>query len=182
MALTLSKMTPLGMLMPSFVLPSAQGKVWSKTDIAVLPSVLIVMCNHCPYVQAVEDRINQLARDYQGRIHVVGINANDAEAYPEDNFEAMVDRSNLKHYAFPYLWDESQDLARALGAVCTPDFFLFNENHILVYRGRLDDSWKDPAQIQHQDLRDAVEAVLNHRPVSLDQKPSLGCSIKWRTT
>ncbi|MFZ9999612.1 MAG: hypothetical protein ACO3F8_03365 [Holophagaceae bacterium] len=92
----------------------------------------------------------------------------------------MVQRAKSKHYVFPYLWDESQDFVRALDAVCTPDFFLYDQDHQLVYRGRLDDSWKDPHLVTTQDLRQAIEAILNYQPVSQDQKPSLGCSIKWR--
>ena len=180
MGFTFSKLTPLGLDMPAFSLPSAQGQYWSNADLQGTPTVLAILCNHCPYVHAVEDRIDQLTRDYRGRIQVIGINANDPDAYPEDSFEAMVQRSQHKDYAFPYLWDQSQDLARSLGAECTPDFFLFNTHHRLVYRGRLDDSWKDPQLVTSQDLRKAIEGILNHQPISTDQKPSLGCSIKWR--
>lgn len=181
MGLTHSKMIPLGSAIPTFSLLSTSGQYWSDLDLLNSPSLLVVMCNHCPYVQAVDDRINQLAHDYRGCIQVLGINANDADAYPEDSFDAMVVRSQEKDYAFPYLWDQSQDLVRALGAECTPDFFLFNARGQLVYRGRLDDCWKDQKRVQHQDLREAIEAILNNLPVSDIQKPSLGCSIKWRS-
>ncbi len=181
MGLTKSDHANIGSLMSAFSLMSTEGRLWTNRDLGELPTLMVVMCNHCPYVQAVDDRINNLAKDYRGRLQVFGINANDPVAYPEDNFEAMIERYKLKGYQFPYLWDESQAFVRSLGAVCTPDFFLFNEVHQLAYRGRLDDSWKDPQQVKSQDLREAIEAILNHRPVSIDQKSSLGCSIKWRS-
>ena len=180
MSLTESSNGHIGSFIPDFSMISSEGRLWTNQDIGALPSLMVVMCNHCPYVQAVDDRINNLAKDYRGRLQVFGINANDPVAYPEDNFEAMIERSKLKGYQFPYLWDESQAFVRSLGAVCTPDFFLFDEIHQLAYRGRLDDSWKDPQRVKIQVLREPIEAILNHRPVSIDQKSSLGCSIKWR--
>ena len=111
---------------------------------------------------------------------MVAINSNDAEAYPEDSFEAMVARAKTKDYAFPYLWDEDQRVARALGAVCTPDFFLYGSHRHLAYRGRLDDNWKEPDRVKRPELRAAIEAMLkNHAPEAI-QHPSVGCSIKWK--
>jgi peroxiredoxin len=180
MALTESTMTPLGTPCPDFALPGVDGRTWRRDDFRDPLLLVVVMCNHCPYVQAVDDRINQLAKDYAGRCAVVGISANDAEAYPEDSFDAMKARSAAKGYAFPYLYDESQAVARALGAVCTPDFFLYNPQRRLAYRGRLDDSWKDEQAVKSQDLRRALEALLSDGTVDLTQKPSMGCSIKWK--
>jgi peroxiredoxin len=182
MALLESTMTPLGSPCPDFALPGVDGTAWSLDQFQQPALLVVVMCNHCPYVQAVDDRINQLAKDYKGRCGVVGINPNDAVAYPDDDFEAMQARAKAKGYVFPYLRDESQIVAKAFGAVCTPDFFLYNRGRNLVYRGRLDDNWKDVAAVKQQDLRQALEALLADGTVDLRQKPSMGCSIKWKVT
>lgn len=142
--------------------------------------LVVVMCNHCPYVQAVDDRINALAKAFAGRCDLVAISPNDAQAYPEDSFAAMQARARMKGYGFPYLYDESQAVARAFGAVCTPDFFLYDAARRLTYRGRLDDNWKEEGRVKQQDLRDAIEALLAGTPVAQPQKPSMGCSIKWK--
>ncbi|MBP1771470.1 MAG: Alkyl hydroperoxide reductase and/or thiol-specific antioxidant family (AhpC/TSA) protein [Holophagaceae bacterium] len=180
MALTESTMVPLGTGCPDFTLPGVDGRLWSLRDFHCPALLVVVMCNHCPYVQAVDDRLNDLAKAYKGRCAVVGINSNDAVTYPEDSFEAMRTRAKVKGYTFPYLWDEEQTVARALGAVCTPDFFLYDSHRRLQYRGRLDDNWKDAAHVTRRDLREAIEAVLGgHDPLD-PQHPSMGCSIKWR--
>ncbi len=180
MALTESTMTPLGSPCPGFDLPGVDGRRWTR-DVFRAPLLLVVvMCNHCPYVQAVDDRINALARDYEGRCDVVAINPNDAAAYPEDSFAEMRARAARKGYVFPYLHDESQAVARAFGAVCTPDFFLYDGARRLAYRGRLDDHWKDESAVTRRDLRDAIDALLAGRSAPVGQIPSMGCSIKWR--
>jgi peroxiredoxin len=132
-------------------------------------------------VQAVDGRINDLARAFAGRCDVVGINPNDAEAYPEDSFEAMQARAARLGFVFPYLHDPDQAVARALGAVCTPDFFLYDGQRRLAYRGRLDDNWKDAAAVSKEDLREAIEDLLRGFPPDGPQKPSMGCSIKWKS-
>jgi peroxiredoxin len=141
------------------------------------------MCNHCPYVIAVQDRINALARRFAPRgIPLVGISSNDVSHYPADSFENMQIRAREKDYAFPYLIDETQSVARAYDAVCTPDPYLFErvgDEFILRYHGRIDDSWKDPAAVTREELSEACEAILAGRPVSGDQHPAMGCSIKW---
>ena len=180
MALTESTMVPLGMACPDFTLPGADGQLWSRDDFHCPALLVVVMCNHCPYVQAVDDRLNALARDYADRCAVVAINANDAETYPDDSFKAMRARAKAKGYVFPYLWDEEQTVARALGAVCTPDFFLYDGHRKLVYRGRLDDNWKDAAHVTRQDLKEAIERVLAGEDPPEIQHPSTGCSIKWK--
>jgi peroxiredoxin len=180
MALTESTMVPLGMACPDFTLPGADGQLWSRDDFHCPALLVVVMCNHCPYVQAVDDRLNALARDYTDRCAVVAINANDAETYPDDSFKAMRARAKAKGYVFPYLWDEEQTVARALGAVCTPDFFLYDGHRKLVYRGRLDDNWKDAAHVTRQDLKEAIERVLAGEDPPEIQHPSMGCSIKWK--
>ncbi len=179
MALLESDMVPLGTPCPDFTLPGVDGRTWSRADFRSPALLVVIMCNHCPYVQAVDDRINLLARDYVGRCDLVAINPNDARSYPDDNFEAMKVRAAQKGYVFPYLRDEGQDVARAFGAVCTPDFFLYDGDRRLVYRGRLDDNWKDPGNVEREDLRMALEALLAGEGPKPDQRPSMGCSIKW---
>ncbi len=125
--------------------------------------------------------MNDLAKGYRGRCAVVGINANDAVTYPDDSFEAMRQRAVAKGYTFPYLWDEEQTVARRFGAVCTPDFFLYDSHRRLAYRGRLDDNWKDASRVTRQELREAIEGVLAGREPLEVQLPSMGCSIKWRS-
>ena len=180
MSLLESTQTPLGTPCPDFALPGVDGRTWNQEDFTAPALLVVVMCNHCPYVQAVDDRINALAQEFKGRCDVVGINANDAIAYPEDDFEAMRRRANMKGFTFPYLFDESQGVAKALGAVCTPDFFLYDGERRLSYRGRLDDNWKDPSAVTRRELCEAIEALLcGEKPFST-QCPSMGCSIKWR--
>ena len=180
MALLQSTMAPLGSPCPPFALPGVDGRLHAAEDFTAPALLVVVMCNHCPYVQAVDDRINALAKEYSGRCAVVGISPNDAQAYPEDSFEAMQSRARMKGYVFPYLYDESQAVARAFGAVCTPDFFLYDASRTLVYRGRLDDNWKDESRVERRELRDAIEAVLAGAAAAQPQKPSMGCSIKWK--
>jgi len=181
MAMTESTMVPIGTACPDFTLPGVDGRLWCRDDFHTPALLVVVMCNHCPYVQAVDDRINALARDFAGHCAVVAINPNDAVAYPEDSFEAMRARAKAKGYVFPYLWDEDQSVARSLGAVCTPDFFLFGSHRHLAYRGRLDDNWKDPGRVTRQELRAAIEAMLQGHAPEKAQHPSMGCSIKWKT-
>jgi hypothetical protein len=151
------------------------------------------MCNHCPYVIAVQRRINDLAREYgpQG-VAVIAINPNDSIRYPDDSFEAMKVRAQEQGFVFPYVQDESQEVARAYQAVCTPDFFVYKnesgtqvDDHApdfrLAYAGRLDDSWKDETQVKKRDLALALDAILTGRAPQKEQVPSMGCSIKWVT-
>ena len=181
MSLTESTMVPLGTACPDFTLPGVDGRLWSLHDFHTPALLLVVMCNHCPYVQSIDDRLNALAQAFAGRCAVVGINANDAVTHPEDSFEAMRTRAKAKGYAFPYLWDEEQTVARAMGAVCTPDFFLYDSHRRLMYRGRLDDNWKDPTRVTRQELKEAIEGVLAGKDPLGTQQPSMGCSIKWKS-
>lgn len=180
MSLMESTMVPLGTACPDFTLPGADGQLWSRDDFHCPALLVVVMCNHCPYVQSIDDRLNALAKAYAGRCAVVGINSNDAVAFPEDSFKAMRARAKAKGYVFPYLWDEEQTVARDLGAVCTPDFFLYGSHRHLNYRGRMDDNWKDATRVTHQDLKEAIERVLNGKEPLETQYPSMGCSIKWK--
>lgn len=179
MALLESTMVPLGSPCPDFTLPDIAGRIRSRDEFRAPLLLVVFMCNHCPYVQAVDDRINDLARTFAGRCDLIGINSNDASAYPEDSHEAMKHRAALKGYLFPYLRDEGQDVARTFGAVCTPDFFLYGPDRHLAYRGRLDDNWKDATAVQSADLREAMETLLAGQALLRPQHPSMGCSIKW---
>ncbi|MES1208020.1 MAG: thioredoxin family protein [Pseudomonadota bacterium] len=172
----------LGAACPGFRLAAVDGKTYARDDFAASP-VLCVMfiCNHCPYVKAVEDRLITLARELGPRgVQFVAICANDAESYPDDAFDKLRERWRDKGYGFPYLHDEAQDVARAFGAVCTPDIFVYGRDRKLAYRGRIDDSWKDESKVTRRELADALEALLAGRPVPAPQRPSMGCSIKWR--
>jgi thiol-disulfide isomerase/thioredoxin len=179
MALTESTMVPLGTACPDFTLPGVDGRLWSLRDFHTPALLVVVMCNHCPYVQAIDDRLNALAKTYEGQCGVVAINSNDAINYPDDSFEAMRLRARDKQYVFPYLWDEEQGVARSMGAVCTPDFFLYDSHRRLMYRGRMDDNWKDASRVTQHDLREAIDRVLSGEDPLETQHPSMGCSIKW---
>lgn len=172
----------IGSPCPPFKLKSVDGKTYSRDDFSSSKALVVMfICNHCPYVKAVEDRLIVLSREILALgAQVVAISSNDEMAYPEDSFENMQARATAKKYPFPYLHDASQDVARAFGAICTPDFFVYNEQMELAYRGRLDDSWKDPTAVTRHELRHAVLQLLQNREVPLTQYPSMGCSIKWR--
>jgi len=168
---------------PDFTLPGTDGRDWRLSDIAGPKGTLIMfICNHCPYVQAVMDRIVRDARDLQALgIGVAAISSNDAVSHPADSFENMVAEARAHGLPFPYLYDESQDVARAYGAVCTPDFFGFDAGGGLQYRGRLDASGKKPAAPDiRRDLYEAMKQVAETGHGPQDQVPSMGCSIKWK--
>ena len=178
-----SSMLPLGTAAPEFCLPDPAGKMFSSSDFAGSSALLVVfLCNHCPYVKHVQTEFTRLAKEYQAQsVAVVGINSNDAENYPDDRPEKMAEEIRAAGYTFPYLYDETQTVARAYGAACTPDFFLFDRNQRLVYRGQFDDSRpKNGLPVTGSDLRAALDAVLDGHPVPAAQKPSVGCSIKWK--
>jgi thiol-disulfide isomerase/thioredoxin len=174
---------PLGAAMPPFALPGVDGRVLDSKSLKG-PVVVVFLSTQCPYVLASEDRINALARAYAGRVAFVGINSNESESETrrDEGMEGMKAHAARKGYAFPYLKDDSQAVIKAYGGVCTPDFFLFDANGKLVYRGRMDDNTtpRKEAPVTRQDLKEALDAVLAGRPVDPDQKPSRGCSIKWK--
>jgi len=182
MALTESKSIELGGLIKKFSLPGIDGKIYTQDSWPDARALVIVfMCNHCPYVQAIWRRLIKLQNDYGGRgVQIVGINSNDDTNYPEDSFENMKKYAAERGQNFPYLRDETQEVAKAFGAVCTPDIFVYDKNRMLVYHGRLDDNWKDESAVKSHDLRDAIEAVLAGVPPKSGQFPSMGCSIKWK--
>ena len=176
-------MLPLGTAAPDFKLPDTNGKIVSLADFRDQAALLVVfMCNHCPYVVHIRAGLAQLARDYAAKnVGVVGINSNDAENYPSDSPAMMKNEVEAIGYTFPYLYDESQAVAKAYRAACTPDIFLFDKNRKLVYRGQFDDSRPgNGITVTGKDLRAALDAVLAGRPVSENQKASLGCNIKWK--
>ncbi len=176
-------MLPLGTEAPDFALPSPEGKTVALADFKDAPALLIVfMCNHCPYVQHVRAGLAAMARDFQKRgVAVVGINANDVRNYPADSPAKMREEIKTASYTFPYLYDESQAVAKAYRAACTPDFYLFDQERKLVYRGQMDDSRPgNGIPVTGKDLRAAVEAVLAKKPVSSKQKASIGFNIKWK--
>jgi peroxiredoxin len=180
---TASTMLPLGTQAPPFTLPDPHGKLVSSGDFKDAPALLVVfMCNHCPYVKHIRSQFSELAKEYQARsVAVVGINSNDAETYPDDRPEKMAEEIERVGYTFPYLYDDSQEVAKAYRAACTPDFYLFDRNRKLVYRGQFDDSRPNNGRpVTGSDLRQALESVLEGRPIALNQKPSLGCNIKWK--
>jgi peroxiredoxin len=181
MALTYTPAPEMGRQLPPFKLPAVDGKTYSQADFAGAGAVAVMfICNHCPYVKAIEDRLLETAARLQPQgARFVAICANDAAEYPEDGFSELKKRWLEKKYPFPYLHDESQAVARAFGAVCTPDFFVYDKSCRLVYRGRLDDSWKDPQKVRDRELEDAVARALLGQPPRERQIPSMGCSIKW---
>lgn len=169
----------LGDAMPAFALPGVDGRTLASRDLKG-PVLVAWLSTECPVARATEDRINALAKAYQGRITVVGINSNAGEPPYDENLPAMKARAGAKGYAFPYLRDEDQQVVKAFGALCTPDFFLFDAKGRLVYRGRLDDNAMQPSRVTRQDLKAAVDALLSGQPISPDQPPARGCSIKYR--
>jgi peroxiredoxin len=179
-----STMTELGSRLPEFALPDVTtGRLVSHADVSGSKALLIMfICRHCPYVAHVREEIARLAVDYaDADVSIVAISSNDPEAYPEDAPESLAEEARQAGYGFPYLFDETQHAAKAFGAACTPDFFLYDENRALVYRGQLDDSRpRNGLPVTGRDLREAIDAVLEGRAVSSDQRPSVGCSIKWR--
>ncbi len=183
MVKTASTMLPLGAEAPDFSLPSIDGTTVSLADFRDAPVLLVMfMCNHCPFVKHVAAELARLGRDYADRgVAIVGINANDVENYAADSPEKMREEAKQQGYTFPYLYDETQEVAKAYRAACTPDFFLFDGNRRLVYRGQLDSSRPDSGiPVTGEDLRAAMDAVLAGQPVAAQQRASIGCNIKWK--
>jgi thiol-disulfide isomerase/thioredoxin len=184
MARTPSTMVPLGTKAPSFRLPDpVSGVNLTLEDFEPAPGLLVVfLCNHCPFVKHIRDGLAAFARDYAAKgLAIVGINSNDVAAYPDDRPEKMVEEAKQAGYVFPYLFDETQEVARAYDAACTPDFFLFDGERKLVYRGQFDASRPgNGVPVTGRDLRAACDALLSGKPIPPDQTPSIGCNIKWK--
>ena len=190
MAVTESTMMELGHPAPDFSLPAVNPEVDDRgderrsltdyDDAEVL--VVVFMCNHCPYVKHIEDALLDVARTYQQRsVQFVGICSNDAERYPDDSFDRLAERAQDKDYPFPYLQDEAQEIAKAYEAACTPDIYIFDEDRTLVYRGRFDETRPDDGEPHGGDLRQALDELLETGEVTMEQHPSMGCNIKWKS-
>jgi len=183
MALTLSNMLPLGTAAPDFSLEATDGATVSLATFAARKLLLVAfICNHCPFVKHIRAGLAQLGRDCrQMNVGMVAINSNDTAAYPADNMDRMREEVAISGYLFPYLLDETQQVARAYDAACTPDFFLFDTDRRLVYRGQLDGSRPgNDIPVTGSDLRTAIIAVLAGKPLPGEQQPSIGCNIKWK--
>lgn len=184
MAAINSTMVPLGTPAPDFSLRNpATGDMMSRDAVKGEKGLLVMfICNHCPYVKHVADELVRIGKDFMPQgIGIAAVNSNDAERYPDDSPERMIEEAERRGFPFPYLCDETQETARSYGAVCTPDFFLYDKNLELVYRGQLDDSRPgNGVPVTGTDLRSALSAVAAGRPVDTNQKASIGCSIKWK--
>ncbi len=165
-----------------FDLPGVDGKQHSYADYSGKNAVVVIFsCNHCPYVRAWEDRMVQIQADYGGKgVQLVAINSNDASKYPDDSFPKMKERAREKHFNFPYLYDETQKLARAYGAERTPEVFLFDKSETLRYHGMIDDNYDDPSAVRARYLRDALDAILDGNPPPVAETRPVGCTIKWK--
>jgi peroxiredoxin len=183
MTVTASKMISLGTSAPDFSLPDTEGNNVSLSDFKQAPALLVVfMCNHCPFVKHILESFVELAKDYQQKgVAVVAISSNDVNDFPEDSPEMMAQKAKESGFTFPFLYDENQKVAKAYQATCTPDFFLYNKERKLVYRGQMDDSRPgNNVPVTGSDLKAALEAVLGGKKVPAKQKPSMGCNIKWK--
>jgi peroxiredoxin len=183
MAAVNSTMLPLGTKAPYFQLPDPNGKKVALSDFNRASALIVVfMCNHCPYVKHIRNELAQLGRDYLPRgVAMVGISSNDVANYPADSPAKMAEEARSAGYIFPYLYDETQEVAKAYRAACTPDIYLFDQDQRLVYRGQLDDSRPgNQIPVTGKDLRAAIDALLAGQPVTPSQKASIGCNIKWK--
>ncbi len=172
----------LGSKIPQFNLPATDGNIYGVNSFASV-KVLIVLfsCNHCPYVQAYEDRIIAIQKDYADKgVQIVAINANDATDYPDDSFEHMKVRAEQKKFNFPYLRDESQDVAKSFGASHTPELFVFDSDRKLAYYGKIDDNWKEEDKVKSRYLRNALDEIIAGMTVSVPETFAIGCTIKWK--
>lgn len=182
MVLLQSNPGEIGSVAVDFRLKGVDGKIYSLDSFCTFKVIVIIfMCNHCPYVQAIVERLVKLQSDLDDRsVQLIGINSNDVETYPEDSFNNMKNFANERNLNFPYLIDDTQSTAKNYDAVCTPDIYVYNSERLLVYRGRLDDNWKDEMYVKNKDLETAIEFVLQGRDITFEQVPSMGCSIKWK--
>jgi len=183
MVRTPSTLLPLGTEAEDFSLTNVDGQTLSFADVAgERGTVLMFICNHCPFVKHVANELAAIGYEYMPKgVGMVAINSNDVAAHPADSPEQMIHESEQRGYSFPYLFDETQEVAKTYGAACTPDFYLFDGNHKLVYRGQLDGSRPDSGvPVTGEDLRKAIDALLESRPLPQPQHPSIGCNIKWR--
>jgi peroxiredoxin len=178
-----STMLPLGTAAPDFRLPDVSGKTVSLADFKGKPLVVMFICNHCPFVKHIRASLAQLGKDYVPRgVAIAAISSNDVDDYPQDGPDKMKAEAKDAGYIFPYLYDESQAVAKAYRAACTPDFYLFAKDHRLVYRGQFDDSRpSNGLPVTGESLREAIDATLAGKSAPTHQKPSIGCNIKWKS-
>jgi len=182
MVLLESLQLPMGSDIIDFKLPATDGKKYNPSDFADKKALVIIfMCNHCPYVQAIIDRLIKLQTHYENEgVQLIGINSNEADNYPEDSFDNMKKWVEEIGINFVYLRDETQEVAKSYQAQCTPDIYVFDQDQKLAYHGRLDDNWQEPGNVEKRDLREALDAILEGKQVAEEQHPSMGCSIKWK--
>lgn len=172
----------IGSFAPDFNLIGVDNKNYSLKSFRDKKILIVIFsCNHCPYVQAYENRIIEIQKDYKDKgVQIVAINSNDDINYPEDSFDEMIKRSKQKKFNFPYLRDETQEIAKSYGASHTPEIFLFDESRKLRYHGKIDDNWKEPEKVKNTYLRNAIDEVLQGKEVSIPETFSIGCTIKWK--
>ena len=180
MVLTPSEMLPLGTPLPPFGLESVTGGRWESESLNSKPLLVLFLCAHCPFVKHIEPELTRLQNDYAESLQIIGISSNSTLTHPQDGPEGLREQAERCGWSFPYLFDASQEVAKAFHAACTPDLFLFDAAQRLVYRGQLDGSRPGNDQpLDGRDLRRAIEALLAGEPISPEQKPSIGCNIKW---
>lgn len=172
----------IGSSAPDFNLPGVDGKDYSLSSFNDEQALIVIFsCNHCPYVQAYEDRIIQIQKNYMDKgISVVVINSNEDKGYPEDSFDNMKIRAEEQHFNFPYLRDEDQSVALAFDATHTPEIFLFDKNRKLAFHGKIDDNWKEPVKVQNHYLKNALDELLSGKEISVPETFTIGCTIKWK--
>ena len=171
----------IGSKAPDFNLPATDGKNYSLSSFADKKAIIVIFsCNHCPYVQAYEDRIIEIQKDYKNDVQIIAISSNEDVNYPEDSFENMKARAELKKFNFPYLHDETQEIAKAYGATHTPEIFLFDKERKLAFHGKIDDNWQEPKSVQSKYLRNALDELLSGKQISVPETFTIGCTIKWK--
>jgi len=171
----------IGLKAPEFNLEATDGNNYSLNTFEEKKAFIVVFsCNHCPYVQAYEDRIKQIQKDFLGKIQVVAINSNDEVKYPDDSFEEMKKRAAIREFNFPYLRDSDQSVAKAFGATHTPEVFLFDVDQKLVFHGKVDDNWQDEKSVRSKYLRNAIDELLAEKTISVPETFTIGCTIKWK--
>jgi peroxiredoxin len=176
-----SQVLAIGDSMPTFTLPATDGMTVDSSLIRDPVMAVVFTCNHCPYAQAYEDRLIALAKDFDEEgVQFVVISSNDSSNYPEDSFENMKLKHDEKGYPFPYCFDETQEVAQAYGALCTPHCFVFNQERVLKYKGRIDDNWENPDAVTEHNLNDALRALVEGREPPVHEMNAIGCSIKWK--
>jgi len=177
-----SKIAHINSPIPSFSLPGTNGAILTNDSFNNYRILVIVfMCNHCPYVQAVIGRLISFQKEFESKgVKFIGINSNDVKSYPEDSFKKMKEYYSKWNMNFPYLFDETQEVARAFDAVCTPDIYVYDDKRHLKYRGRIDDNWKDENTVTKRELYKAILMMLENKELTGKQYPSMGCSIKWK--